>query len=492
MLRRKFLAVAGLAGARGLRASDPPAACTSWPPDFLANPMNQPLAAALHVDLPAGKPIINRPLWSQMTPRDQDILAAKLQKAYGRMAGRRPSDTRGLLYQAWQHALHCGAGKNIDVDVHACNHFLPWHRAFLYVHEQLLQRELGDSTFRIPVWDWENDPEVPWPYQVLRSVQRTCYAPRIARLPVITDASLTDWLVSASFEEFFGTDDEPGRAVGGVHAFVHANLGLNSYMSWPGSAAGDPVFYAHHANVDRYWIYWWNFYKDKFQPHWPTAPYSFYGPNGRPVCVNIADLMDHTKLGYDYDLPDKKLLFVPTPATTVKAQPAPDSPNDRSVATFDPDSWQRIIAYVKQQLSLGSLNADVELAKKAASDFVEAIRDLVARGNIQLPVFAFARITDWNGGSYYLVEIQPIGKPEESKVIGGFGVFMGDHRMPGGKPMPIRVAPLLTLDFEALNVIAKSLARGFRLVYGKRGSNGAIEGARTPFPVEGFEIRLRP
>jgi hypothetical protein len=65
------------------------------------------------------------------------------------------------------HQYNCGVSAH---DIHYSQLFLPWHRAFLYLHERMLQAELGDRDFRIPAWDWENSGKVPEVYEELPSI----------------------------------------------------------------------------------------------------------------------------------------------------------------------------------------------------------------------------------------------------------------------------------------------------------------------------------
>ncbi|HUB78401.1 MAG TPA: tyrosinase family protein [Bryobacteraceae bacterium] len=456
------------------RAADRPPAC-GFPAAIPRNPLTKPPDAVGAVPFPAGSPKA-RPLWSRLSPWDQAQLARKLREAYGKMAGRAASDTRGLLYQAWQHAVNCGAGVDYP-DVHSNEDFLPWHRAFLFVHEWMLQAELQDPDFRVPVWDWENDPEVPWAYQFLPGIKGPCYAPRLDRLPTITDGAMRDWLISGSFDEFVG-----GKAAGGVHAFVHGNLGDTSYMADPSSAAADPLFYAHHANVDRYWFYWWQHYQNQFPAHWPDKNFSFYGADSLALRIRMADLMDPAKLGYSYDPPGEDYFKSFTP---VDAVPAPSAPADRSALTFQPDAWSKVTDYLDQLLGL-DVRSLLNLVRAEARDIFSLVKNFSAFRDLDLPVYATARLSNLERGRYHLVELRAL-RSNARQVIGGFGVFMGDHGMPG---MAAEVNPLLTLDWSALAAIAQSLPFGFHLVYGPQGNDRQIEGPPRAFPVSAFQLRL--
>ena len=42
--------------------------------------------------------------------------------------------------------------------------FLPWHRAYLLFHEQILGELMGDPTFALPFWDWDTPGRNLFPF----------------------------------------------------------------------------------------------------------------------------------------------------------------------------------------------------------------------------------------------------------------------------------------------------------------------------------------
>ncbi|MED6134704.1 hypothetical protein PIB30_039539 [Stylosanthes scabra] len=87
------------------------------------------------------------------------------------------------------------------------------------------------------------------------------------------------------------------------------------------SAARDPIFYSHHANIDRMWTIWKSFGRnDITDPDYQNASYVFYDENENLVRVKNSDAFDTKKLGYDYKQLDLPWLNTkPTPRMT-KAQ----------------------------------------------------------------------------------------------------------------------------------------------------------------------------
>ena len=78
----------------------------------------------------------------------------------------------------------------------------------------------------------------------------------------------------------------------GAHVDVHVAVGgtMNS-----GSSPADPLFWLHHANIDRLWAQWQSDYPQAKTPHGSTVlqPAPLFG-------VKVASQLDITTLGYSY------------------------------------------------------------------------------------------------------------------------------------------------------------------------------------------------
>lgn len=69
------------------------------------------------------------------------------------------------------------------------------------------------------------------------------------------------------------------------------------------SAARDPVFFAHHSNIDRIWNVWKGLggrRKDLADPDWLDASFVFYDENANLVKIRVRDCIDSDKLRYEY------------------------------------------------------------------------------------------------------------------------------------------------------------------------------------------------
>src|SRR5262245_39232996 len=127
--------------------------------------------------------------------------------------------------------------------------FLPWHRVYLSILEQQLQ--LYQSDIRIPYWDWANDHTLPsWVYLppgVTRGPDTSITLPTQGDI----DTNVLDQL---DYEGMTWTRaKQPGLE--DYHNTVHMWVGGNT-MPFPMTSPNDPMFWLHHANVDRIWAQW--------------------------------------------------------------------------------------------------------------------------------------------------------------------------------------------------------------------------------------------
>ena len=126
--------------------------------------------------------------------------------------------------------------------------FLAWHRIYLLRFEEALRKHQPKAY--IPYWKWTENKIPGW---------ITTYTPKVPDRPSIArDPSLNGYKVSqqlideilekSTFEEFSSTLER------GPHNALHNAVGgvMNSITSSP----TDPLFWLHHANVDRLWASW--------------------------------------------------------------------------------------------------------------------------------------------------------------------------------------------------------------------------------------------
>ena len=147
------------------------------------------------------------------------------------------------------------------VDTHAEMHMqhtndrlLPWHRIFLLQLENAIRLIHPDVS--IPYWDWTQPGEESIP-SWLATVTPTVVTPTrtitVTRSPG-TSADLA--MIASNVPSILGYANwsQFAPSVNGVHGSVHIWVG--GTMSSPLTSPADPIFWMHHANLDRLWWLW--------------------------------------------------------------------------------------------------------------------------------------------------------------------------------------------------------------------------------------------
>ncbi|PCH98003.1 MAG: hypothetical protein COB85_02340 [Bacteroidetes bacterium] len=135
------------------------------------------------------------------------------------------------------HRMHGTSRPPVNVE-----RFLPWHRAYLHTLEKELQNV--DNSVSIPYWDWINDRGIP---PELSSFLGTAQS-RSPRGPSSLPGSLTTINNQSAYTAFTQElEDGPHNS---VHGWVGGDMG-----SLP-DAPGDPLFWMHHAMIDKIWHDW--------------------------------------------------------------------------------------------------------------------------------------------------------------------------------------------------------------------------------------------
>jgi tyrosinase len=187
------------------------------------------------------------------------------------------------------------------VDIHAQHHdqhsnarLLPWHRAYLLLFEEALHRHHPDVC--IPYWDWTQPEEQTFPAWLagVTPTVQTANGP----LTVVRSPGPDSWLAQiaadapnamsrTSYNDF-------SSPINGIHGGVHVWVG--GTMSSPMTSPADPVFWLHHANLDRLWWDWYN----SPQGNGKNPQLSGAQAVMDPWTYTEQDLRDIHQLGYDY------------------------------------------------------------------------------------------------------------------------------------------------------------------------------------------------
>jgi tyrosinase len=209
---------------------------------------------------------------------------------------------------------------NNDV-IHAGPNFLVWHRLFIRVLEQTLQKI--EPRFALHYWDWTKDYRAPETSAVLTKscfggntrgkCLSTTYFKPIARSPTRaclsrdfaggnTPGVFYNRAITNRIRDYYTTYDEYRAALeSGPHAAPHNLMGGQmSTMSSP----EDPLFFAHHSFIDYQYVDWQ-------LVDYETRKWDYGGVNqdGSPATLDdplvglnayVGDAIDFTNLCYDY------------------------------------------------------------------------------------------------------------------------------------------------------------------------------------------------
>lgn len=210
------------------------------------------------------------------------------------------NDDRG--YQSWA-GIH---GLPLPIScVHHRELFLPWHRAYLYFFEKALQERVPGVT--LPWWNWtvEHAQGIPAAYAkrqadgrknalfdspIQPSGRERPNQARTTRAPgppgeLPSPEAVEAVLANRDFLTF-------QTQLESIHDGVHVWTG--GTMADIAVAAYDPLFWAHHAMIDRLWYLW--------QLRHPGAgvPAQLLDRALAPFPMTVRDTLDVSRLGYDY------------------------------------------------------------------------------------------------------------------------------------------------------------------------------------------------
>lgn len=275
---------------------------------------------------------------------------SRLKAAYAalrRLYEEHPEDARGWYYQGLVHCWYCSGALNAIVgpEIHNGWYFLPWHRAYLHLHERILAALINDPTFSLPYWDWDTPDrnQFPPPYMDPADQTNPLFDPFRAidastRIPdnLTGPDVIKNVLGQATFGLFAGVGQGASGQRGAIERAPHGGVHLwvanpatllppQVNMGVLGTAAFDPVFFSHHANIDRLWTVWLNTTADP--PHanpseeaWLLQDFVFYDQRRQWTQILVDQVVDsEATLRYRYQPPSAQPAVAAAPA----AAPAP-------------------------------------------------------------------------------------------------------------------------------------------------------------------------
>ena len=249
------------------------------------------------------------------------------------------------------HYKHCTAFDADHPQVHWGWHFLPWHRGYIFFLERMLanildkQFGIDGSKFAYPYWDWTNNAEIP---NTKERIEKGLSSPLFGydltqqnmvngdnlgfdnlglyngnRGPTIEKSKMDpnlettedskrhiqecrnymskeyiNLMLTTPWEQFMGKPGINQKTGQGLlesgahndgHDWVGTRFGCNRDMGTLRYAANDPIFFMHHANLDRIWSLYKNPMPDVNGP-WGEQRYVYPDLDGSPVSVSVKDI----------------------------------------------------------------------------------------------------------------------------------------------------------------------------------------------------------
>ena len=200
-----------------------------------------------------------------------------------------PPTPAGLAAQVW------------DKCQHGTPEFLTWHRMFLFYFEKTLQEAAQDKTLHLPYWDYTDPTQVQLPAQFAQpklsnGTPNPLYDIRRRSQTVKLDPNATNidnLLKKATYTSFRPEIEQQ------PHGYAHCTVGPDCPYPLMGDvpvAGTDPIFWLHHANIDRIFECWLKL-GGTVPDSLKSKSYSFIDSAGNLVTKKYSDL----PIDYTYD-----------------------------------------------------------------------------------------------------------------------------------------------------------------------------------------------
>lgn len=240
---------------------------------------------------------------------------------------------------------------------HSSWYFLPWHRMYLGYFERIVASTVeslgGPADWSLPYWNYSdaNNPDarrIPPAFRAAQLPDGSANALHVAQraqgvnsgdvIATVADVDIVDCLDETAFlgssmggntgfggpETGFNHGSGPvGKLEATPHGDIHVAVGGFSpagFMSRFNTAGLDPLFWLHHANIDRLWNVWLKRRAGNSNPSkntWLQAPgFEFHDETGAQVTLNCIDVRDSETSLFSYRYEDESDPLPPAPPAT--------------------------------------------------------------------------------------------------------------------------------------------------------------------------------
>ena len=317
-------------------------------------------------------------------------------RAVKTMKERDPGNPTSWSYQA---AMHGTVTKPVRSLWNQCQHatwyFLPWHRMYLYYFERIVRAAVvangGPADWALPYWNYCKGGAfafLPEAFRVPPSGQESpLYVEERNQALNKGEEGMPAWVTSPAKAlarphfvgraEFGGPEtgfQHSGNTWGVVEREPHnaVHVFVEGLMLSPETAAEDPIFWLHHANIDRLWSEWIGIpganHENPSQEAWKKFPFSFFDEQGQEVSMSPRDVVETAaQLDYRYDTE-------PVPEPALAPPSAPPTPAAEVATTMTP-VHREMIGATKEGVTLTGeqITVGVPIASHAAEGFGQGV-----------------------------------------------------------------------------------------------------------------------
>lgn len=347
---------------------------------------------------------------------------------------------------------------------HGTDFFFPWHRLYLHYFELVLQDAANDPSLRLPYWDYTDPANLGMPAEFTtptytnaagQTVDNPLFEPR--RAPgwaapgtnKLVDADMNIDL-TLDYPVFLNRPNSLGKMIPGYqrrievkpHGDVHCSvIGCRAtVMGAVPYSANDPIFYVHHANIDRMWDCWTSIsgHKNPDTNAWLGKRFSFVDAKGKKVTHTVRTLFNGTFIDYVYERASK----------CARTQTPPPM-----AAAVSPAAVRSARAALAQPVMIGEMQDDVmvdAMVKKIrvtlpATASLSHPRQFAMRDQDQLPVATELILRGVRFASHpnarFLIYLERVDDPTRRAFVGTMSFFseeasgeghheaMDDHRV---------------------------------------------------------------
>jgi hypothetical protein len=455
---------------------------------------------------------------------------ASLRKGIQVMMSRPSSDPTSFAFQANIHGTYTAASTPEEtLSWNNCEHgsyyFLSWHRMYLYFFDRILRAAAKDPELVLPYWNWTDSAQrtLPLPFRQPAAASNPLYIAAPGRPQALNDGTANLGAGTVAYSGAFADThfDSPtgsGASFGGQiasptqfnnphgefesqpHDVVHVALG--GLMTDPDTAAEDPIFWLHHANIDRMWNRWiaqGGGRSDAADAAWRNTQFTFYDEAGHAVYLTGSEIEETvSELNYRYD-DDLVIRFPVWPLPITLRGPLLEEEAQRSSAPPEPDSGVRKEEAAETPLRaladngaaaearrIGLAGETARIAISLSDTAILRLRELITH---EVPHQVYLRLDDIqyekSSGVYYEVYLNP---PADKNLDIHSPGYVGNLALFGLKHHATHAGHAQTpgeifVDYDISHLVRAALAQSEKTLNVVLVPRGLFDAKGNPLPV---------